>query len=531
MKADNDPLLKGLPDTASADAPAVLLPYQQRWVADSSPLKVSEKSRRTGLTWAEAADDVTVAARTKAKQGMNVHYIGYNMDMAIEYIEACAMWAKVLFDVAARIEEGEEIFSEDDPDKSIKTYTIRFASGHRIVALSSRPANLRGKQGRIVIDEAAFHDKLDELLKAALAMLIWGGDVRVISTHNGESNAFNELVQDIKQGRRKGVVQTIDFRQAVREGLFQRVCIRRGIAWTAEAEQEWLDEVYEFYGSGASEELDVVPAHGSGAWLSTALIEARMDIDYPVLRFAAPKGFELRPESERELVVAEWLQFEVLPQIQRMDLQLVSGFGMDFGRSGDLSVLLPHQITRLLKRVMPFAIELRNVPFAQQRQILYFVLDRIPRFRSGAMDARGNGQQLAEEAMQKYGASRIELVMATQQWYAEHMPPVKTAFEDATIVLPRDRDIRDDLRSVKVVRGIPTVPAERSQESGGGGKRHGDAAVAVALSWHASERDVVSPEFQSSGGRSEFGRDLAGGYSDQGFGTVGGANDFEGFGQ
>ncbi|MEP7041863.1 MAG: hypothetical protein ABI843_02305, partial [Dokdonella sp.] len=90
MKADNDPLLKGLPDTASADAPAVLLPYQQRWVADSSPLKVSEKSRRTGLTWAEAADDVTVAARTKAKQGMNVHYIGYNMDMAIEYIEACA---------------------------------------------------------------------------------------------------------------------------------------------------------------------------------------------------------------------------------------------------------------------------------------------------------------------------------------------------------------------------------------------------------------------------------------------------------
>jgi phage FluMu gp28-like protein len=41
-----------LPNTATAEAPAVLMGYQQRWVADKSPLKVIEKSRRTGLTWA-----------------------------------------------------------------------------------------------------------------------------------------------------------------------------------------------------------------------------------------------------------------------------------------------------------------------------------------------------------------------------------------------------------------------------------------------------------------------------------------------
>ncbi len=40
-----------LPDTSALDAPPVLLPYQQRWVADTSPLKVIEKSRRTGITW------------------------------------------------------------------------------------------------------------------------------------------------------------------------------------------------------------------------------------------------------------------------------------------------------------------------------------------------------------------------------------------------------------------------------------------------------------------------------------------------
>lgn len=104
---------------------------------------------------------------------MNVYYIAYNQDMTVEYIQACAMWARAFNYAASEIEEG--FWEEDDDDKHIKTYTIKFPdSGFRIVALSSRPSNLRGRQGIIVIDEAAFHEQLDELLKAALAMLIWG---------------------------------------------------------------------------------------------------------------------------------------------------------------------------------------------------------------------------------------------------------------------------------------------------------------------------------------------------------------------
>ena len=72
----------------------------------------------------------------------------------------------------------------------ILAYRIRFASGHKIVALSSRPSNLRGKDGCAVIDEAAFHEDLPGLLKAALAFTMWGGLVRIISTHNGAHNAI-----------------------------------------------------------------------------------------------------------------------------------------------------------------------------------------------------------------------------------------------------------------------------------------------------------------------------------------------------
>jgi phage FluMu gp28-like protein len=463
---------------------AVLLRYQQKWVADDSDLKVAEKSRRVGLTWAEASDNVLTAAKSRQAGGMNVYYIGYNMDMAIEYIEACAMWARVFNEAAGEIEEGEEVFKDGNDEKSIKTYTIRFASNFRIVALSSRPANLRGKQGVVVIDEAAFHGALGELLKAALALLIWGGKVRVISTHDGDQNPFNELVTEIRSQKRAGTVHRITFDDAISDGLYRRVCMRRGLEWSAEGEAEWRAQVYAFYGDAAIEELDVVPSQGSGAWLSSALIEERM-FDAPVLRFTAPQGFERLADGERALVVGEWLEANVAPHLGKLDPKLQSVLGEDFGRSGDLTVLVPAQIEQNLRRRIPFIVELRNMPHSQQEQVVTWLIERLPNFVKGAFDARGNGHSLAEKTAQRFGWSRIELVMLSETWYREQMPPLKAAFEDDMIAVPRDKDVLGDLRAIKVVRGVPRVPDQRSAGKDGG-QRHGDAGIAVALMHYAS---------------------------------------------
>lgn len=48
----NNPLHESLEPDFFSDVPAVLLKYQQKWVSDKTPLKVAEKSRRIGLTWA-----------------------------------------------------------------------------------------------------------------------------------------------------------------------------------------------------------------------------------------------------------------------------------------------------------------------------------------------------------------------------------------------------------------------------------------------------------------------------------------------
>lgn len=89
---------------------------------------------------------------SKEDGGRNVFYVGSRQEMALEYISAVALFAKSFN--AAIGEIGESLFKEDGKDE-ILTYTVRFPnSGFKITALSSRPSNLRGMQGDVVIDEA-----------------------------------------------------------------------------------------------------------------------------------------------------------------------------------------------------------------------------------------------------------------------------------------------------------------------------------------------------------------------------------------
>ena len=240
------------------NSPAVLLPYQQRWLADDSKIKFCEKSRRVGLSWASAAGAALDAAVTPG--GMDVYYIGYNKIMAETFIKDCAFWSKSFQLFASEV---NELFIEDE-DNDILAYRIRFASGFQILALSSKPENLRSRKGKIIIDEAAFHPDFEELIKAALAIpLIWGGKLEVISTHNGLGSGFNQMIEAIRRGEKDHSLHTIDFREAISEGLYQRICLINNEKWSVEKEFEWIATTYKEYGSAAKEELDVIPCSSS----------------------------------------------------------------------------------------------------------------------------------------------------------------------------------------------------------------------------------------------------------------------------
>ncbi|MDF5822055.1 hypothetical protein P4237_00130 [Pseudomonas aeruginosa] len=223
---------------------AVFLGYQQRWFEDESPIMIAEKSRRTGLTWAEAGRNVINAAKPRRRGGCNTFYVGSKQEMALEYIAACALFARA-FNELAEADVYEQTFWDEGKKEEILTYMIRFPkSGRKIQALSSRPSNLRGLQGDVVIDEAAFHESLEELLKAALALTMWGNKVRLISTHNGVDNPFNQYIQDAREGRKDYSVHRITLDDAIVEGLYKRICFVTGQEWSPEAEKAWRDGLY-----------------------------------------------------------------------------------------------------------------------------------------------------------------------------------------------------------------------------------------------------------------------------------------------
>jgi phage FluMu gp28-like protein len=466
--------------------PPVFLLYQQElWqTIERFNLVVVEKSRRTGYSWALAAISEDYAARSRSARGQDVLYMGYDKEMAREFIDYVAEWAKSLAIATSAVEEF--IFNDPDhPEKDINAFRIKFASGYEVIALPSVARALRGKQGLVILDEAAFMDDLEEVLKAAMALLMWGGRVVVVSTHNGETNAFNTLINDIRGGRRSGKVLRLTFKEAVAQGLYNRVCLRMGIDWTQEGEDAWVADIYSKYGDSAAEELDCIANPSTGAYLPGALIEARSDKDVPVLRYTGPDGIGTWPEHVRRAVVQDWINENVKPVVDAFSPRDLFAVGEDFARIRDLTVLWFLAITGNLRRETRLVVELRNVPFEQQKQILHWILDRI-RFRAAKLDAGGNGAYLAEVTMQRYGA-RVEEVKFTEDWYRQNWPPAKAALEDDIATLPMDRDIHTDLRSVKLIRGVARI-ADRTRVDEKA-SRHGDAAIAFVLAYAASCAD------------------------------------------
>ena len=274
------------------------------------------------------------------------------------------------------------------------------------MALSSRPANLRGKQGKIVIDEAAFHDDLPGLLKAAMAMLMWGGRVVVISTHNGDDHPFNELVTEIRAGKKPYSLHRVTIDDALEQGLYRRICLRLGKSWTPEAETQWRNNLFDFYGDDADEELLCIPAMGGGAYLTRVMIEGIMSDDVPVLRWTPPAmDFVHWSDVARYKDMADWCEEYLEPTMQLTTLSdRCSWFGEDFGRTCDLTVIWPLQSLPGLSYHTPFVLELRDCPFTQQEQVLFFPggpAAQTGRRRPGQRRQRGVSGRAGHAALQR----------------------------------------------------------------------------------------------------------------------------------
>ncbi|WP_444811069.1 hypothetical protein ACT6SE_22125 [Stenotrophomonas sp. LC732] len=539
----------------------VLMAHQSEWIRMQEWLDIAvcEKGRRTGITFAQALTDTITAASSKEAGGDNVWYMADTKEKGLEFIGYVAKFAPIIArGQASRVEQ--HIFQDQAPDgtsRQIQAFRVRFASGFRVTALSSRPENIHGLQGVVDLDEAALHKDVAKVLESATALLIWGGRIRVWSTHRGKKNPFNQLVQDIRAGRygAKAKVIRISFDDAVANGLYERACAMRGKIATPDGKREWYNAIRSAYGprkAAMREELDVIPRDGEGSaipsvWLDRAMAETR-----PVLRIVFDDDFPKRPEKEREVWCASWIATQLIPALRTAAKGFTGRWavGMDFARHRHFSVIMPARIEQDLRRIVPFLIELANAPTRQQEQILWALLDFLKTEATGrwtfAGDATGPGQTLMEYTGDRYGRAELDKeagrykggpiheVTLSRPWYGEWMPKYISLFEDGFISLPRDASLEDDHRAVEYVDGIPMVPKlERKDLQDPELVRHGDGAIAGALTQFAALNHVtrVPIEFQSTGARGSFAASADGPLriSDDGFGTVAGGNDFGGY--
>jgi phage FluMu gp28-like protein len=435
----------------------LLLRYQGR-VLDrlfaGTALLLIEKSRRIGLTWGIAAYLVMQASKRKSEGGQNGWYMGYDKDMTLEFIETCAMWARV-FNIAAETMEEEVLAGED---KGVLSFSIRFASGNKITALPSVPRALRGKQGIFVADEAAFHKNVDEVLKAAMAFLIWGGQVIVISTHDGAGNPFNMLLDEVRAGNRRGEVMTIPFEDALGDGLYERVALvakAKGI--TLPAKEQWASEIRASYGDDAGEELDCIPKAGSGSLINIEDIIACEHDDC---------GIGALYEGN------------------------ICYVGRDVARRRDGQVQYCMEDIREIQWQRDTYEEVGQ-SFAHQDA---FFDDLFTKRRIGAawVDQTGMGEKVVEDAQIKHG-QRVVGVLLTGPSRVDLALSLARRFETRRIRIRRDPKTRSDLLAIKRIG---------SEQSGGlrivnEGAVHADRFWAYALASRAGDMPAALYEFQS----------------------------------
>ncbi|MXW01606.1 MAG: hypothetical protein F4X59_17595 [Holophagales bacterium] len=463
-----------------SDGLGILLPYQLEWLdldLKRVPLAVWDKSRRIGASWSDAASSVLHAS---SKQGGPVYYQSYSQDMTEEYINDAAYWAKRLHSAAVEI-QAESVLSDDG--RQVLKFRIDLDSGHSIVALPSSPRVLRsrGRPGtKYVLDEAAFVDDLGAVLKAAIAMVMWGGMVRLLSTQNGVENPWNDLITDVRSGKRSATLTQTTLDDAIEAGLVRKICEVTGREWSPEFEKRWRADVIESYGDDADEELFCVPARSAGAYFSRAQVEACMT-DGPVIRFRAPAAWDETPEPIRRAEMETWIGEELDPLLDPLVPEQLHVFGFDFARRIALSVLAPIALSNG-RLECPFVVEMQGVPHAQQLQVLQHVAERLPRFCGAAMDATGAGSAVAEAMADAWGPM-IEQVVITVPWWREWMPRYRARMDDGEISFPRSPELLSDHRAVKLVNGVPRLPDGQTARGG----RHGDGVVALALGCQAAQ--------------------------------------------
>ena len=416
-----------------------VLAYQERWIRDDSQLKIAVWSRQSGKSFAAA-----LRAVLKCMESRTQYIILSKGERQSRLFMEKVKDFCVLFKRLKALPAFNELETEE------KTMEVYFPHNHsRIIGLPANPDTARGYTGHIVLDEFAFHGDARKIYAACFPIITRGYSIEVISTPNGTAGKFYEIAKqaglvgkdetgnskldEAETGNQKLDKEAVssfqfpvssslwsghrvDIFDAVRQGLPANIHLLRS---GCDDEETWLQEYCCQFLSDAANYIPIELI------LTCVHEDATTDWGLGSGDWELGKG---KPQPPG-------------PSPQHPELYL----GVDIGRKRDLTIawLFEKVGDVLWSRVL---LTLKDMSFDAQEKLIFSLIDL--GVRRAGIDASGLGMMLAEHAVQKYGEV-VEPTTFTAQLKERLAPMVKQAFEERTVRIPDNREVRADINSVK----------------------------------------------------------------------------------
>jgi len=442
--------VKSVPSVAALSPRALLLPYQRAWADDGARWKIGLMARQVGKDFSSGEEGVRDCLVTEKAGGKTTWLIAAPSErQSMESLEKWKEWTEAYHLAIASVIEERDGGSE----ALLKSATIVFPGGSRVIAVPGKPDTVRGYSANILLTEFAFFEDPDRTWRAILPSItnpLRGGEkkVRLISTPNGAGNKFHDLwsknfnTQDSKWSCHK-----VSIYDAVKQGLpvdieELRAAIDDPEGWAQEFECEFIDA------AGVLLPYEVI-----------ALCES-------------PEAHETAP-----------------PEYWQATGGAPLSIGIDFGRKKDLTVAWSAEgVADLL--ITREVLCLQNMSTPDQVELLR------PRIRKAAhvcLDYTGPGVGLGDYLVKEFGEynpdkhlfGKIELCTASQQKNAENYGALRLAMSDRKWRVPINRVIREDLHSVYRVASKTGGVSYRAPHTADG---HADRCYALALCHRAGSQ-------------------------------------------
>jgi phage FluMu gp28-like protein len=391
-------------------------PFQLEWLLDWSKLSLLLKCRQIGASHTYAG-----AACLWGLLGEHTSVISLGERESADVLRKVARHAEALCRLGSRWAKTAGSATR-----------LTFASGGSVSALPSTSAG-RGTTGNIILDEAAYYERSEEVFDAASAATMHGYRLRVASTPNGVGNLFHRLVTD-ERANRGYTKHIVTLEQAIADGLH----------------------------------VDVAHCH------AMARHDPRVFAQLFECKFL---------DNDQQYIPSELIDAACVDDIYAPEGDVFAG--LDVGRTADRTVLV-------VVRVDPagvawvLAVETKRRTSAEDLDQLVALAVSHYRAKRVCVDSTGIGAFPAEQLQKRFGRQRIEPVSFTLQSKEDLATTLYQRFTEHTLKLPAaNTQLRDD---VAQIRRVITTAGNVRYDAKATADGHADSAWALALSLHAAAR-------------------------------------------